>query len=106
MQSKTVRIIVNTNVRAHSGSDRIVPITDYDDTTFVMTEDGDWVCDHSEAYIEKACCSTRSSNGLIECGCGGSDSVICPASRCTGIEDHEVDDLFDRLSGYNDGEEC
>ncbi len=57
------------------------------------------VCTHPEAYIEKACCSTRSSNGLIECGCGGQDSVICPNPNCQGIQDHEVDTLFDRLAG-------
>lgn len=51
-------------------------------------------CIHPDAYIEKACCS---GSGLIECGCGGMDSVHCPAGNCTGIQDHEVDALFESL---------
>lgn len=54
------------------------------------------ICTHPDAYIEKACCSGM---GLIECGCGGRDSVVCPNIFCPGIEDHEVDQLFDRLAG-------
>lgn len=57
-----------------------------------------YVCNHSEAEIEKACCSTIGSSGYIECGCGGQDSVYCPAKDCTGIEDYEVDELIERLS--------
>lgn len=63
------------------------------------------ICTHPEAYIEKACCSTRSSNGLIECGCGGMDSVICPNPKCQGISDDEVDNLFERLAGEQ-AEDC
>lgn len=54
------------------------------------------ICTHPEAYIEKACCS---GSGLIECGCGGRDEVICPNPNCQGISENEVDDLFDRLAG-------
>ena len=72
-----------------------------DDTVFAMSEDGEFVCSHGAAYIEKACCSTVGSSGYIECGCGGRDSVICPALRCTGIMDHEVDQLFAKLRGEN-----
>lgn len=57
------------------------------------------ICSHPEAYIEKACCSTPGSSGMIECGCGGQDSVVCPNPKCQGIDDNEVDQLFDRLAG-------
>ena len=66
-----------------------------DDTHFVMTEDGEFVCDHHDAEILRACCSP--SSRIIECGCGGQDSVICNAPRCTGIMDWEVEELFERL---------
>lgn len=62
-------------------------------TTYKMTEDGEFVCAHEDAYIEKACCPP----GTRDCGCYGSDSVICPALDCDGIQDHEIDELFDRL---------
>lgn len=60
-------------------------------------EIGELVCEHSDAYIEKACCSSVGESGYIECGCGGRDSVACPNPKCTGIEDWEVDELFERL---------
>lgn len=55
------------------------------------------VCTHINAYIDKACCSSVGSSGYIECGCGGVDAVVCPNNDCTGIEDYEVDELFERL---------
>lgn len=66
---------------------------------FKLSEDGDWVCAHDEAYIEKACCSTVGTSGYIECGCGGRDSIVCPSYHCTGIMDWEIDDLFDQAGG-------
>lgn len=66
-------------------------------TTYKMTEDGEFVCAHEDAYIEKACCSGF-ENGLPSCGCRGQDGVICPALDCEGIQDHEVDDLFEKLT--------
>lgn len=63
-------------------------------TTYKMTEDGEFVCAHEDAYIEKACCPA----GTRDCGCYGQDSVICPAPDCEGIQDHEVDDLFEKLT--------
>ncbi len=63
----------------------------------VLTENGELVCGHADAYIQKACCSQPGDSGYIECGCQGMDGVVCPATNCTGIEDHEVDDLFERL---------
>lgn len=55
------------------------------------------ICTHPEAYIEKACCSPFQV--IVECGCGGRDSVVCPNPNCQGIADDEVDTLFDRLAG-------
>lgn len=59
----------------------------------------EFVCLHPEAYIEKACCSPFQvgDSGYVECGCGGRDSVVCPAVDCTGIQDWEIDTLFDNL---------
>lgn len=49
------------------------------------------ICDHREAYIEKACCTTAGDSGYIECACAGRDELICPNPDCTGIEeDQEV----------------
>lgn len=61
-----------------------------------QTIDVEVICTHPEAYIEKACCPPSS---LVECGCGGRDAVVCPNPKCQGIDDNEVDDLFDRLAG-------
>lgn len=72
-------------------------VRDYS-TTYKMTEDGEFVCAHEDAYIEKACCSGRDSEGNPSCACNGQDGVICPAWDCTGIQDHEVDDLFEKLT--------
>ncbi len=75
-----------------------IPILQYQEAELVMNDDGQFLCEHEDAYIEKACCTTVGSSGYIECGCGGRDSVVCEASNCTGIEDFQVDALFDRLT--------
>lgn len=67
-------------------------------TTYKMTEDGEFVCAHEEAYIEKACCSGVDSDGLIACGCHGQDGIICPALDCDGIQEHEIQTLIDWLT--------
>ena len=74
-------------------------------TTFVMNEDWEFVCNHEDAYIDPACCSGIDSEGNVSCGCHGQDGVLCPAWDCTGIQDHEIDDLFDRLRPERDWEE-
>lgn len=81
-----------------------IPIRDLS-TAFVMTEDGEFVCSHEDAYIDPACCSGIDSEGNVSCGCHGQDGVLCPATDCTGIQEHEVDDLFDRLRPERDWEE-
>lgn len=62
----------------------------------------EYECDHEEAYIEPACCRTTGEGGLYWCGCQGQDSVICPNPECTGIEDWEVDNIFNRLQGVEE----
>ena len=57
-------------------------------------QDGEWYCSHPEAYIEKACCP----GGEMNCGCMGADEVVCPAVDCTGIEDWQVDEIYDQLT--------
>ena len=67
-------------------------------STFKLAEWNDFVCTHDQAYIQKACCTVPDEGGLYFCACGGQDSVVCPAIDCTGIEDFEVDELFERLT--------
>lgn len=55
------------------------------------------ICEHEEVELEKACCSGRDSDGLMSCGCGGSDAIICLNDDCTGIEDYELNELMDRV---------
>lgn len=73
-----------------------IPVQDKDVRQVIDVE---VICTHPDAYIDKACCSGPGPNGVVECGCGGQDSVICPNPNCQGIDDNEVDDLFDRLAG-------
>jgi hypothetical protein len=58
------------------------------------------VCDHDQAYIEPACCSPFQigESGYVECGCHGQDSIICPDPNCTGIQDYEIEELYERIS--------
>lgn len=51
-------------------------------------------CTHEDAYIMRACCSPFQR--LVECACQGIDQIVCPNDACTGVKDHEIDDLFER----------
>lgn len=73
-----------------------------DTGVFALTEDGDWVCTHEDAYIERACCLGYDNEGNVSCGCYGQDGVLCPSTGCTDIQEWEVDGLFDRLQGGDD----
>lgn len=57
-----------------------------------------WNCTHANAYIEKACCPA----GTRDCGCQGRDSVVCGNTECQGIEDNEIEALFERLESWRD----
>lgn len=63
--------------------------------SYTMTEDGDFLCDHSEAEIERACCSGRDQEGNPSCACHGVDAVWCPNPDCTGLTDHDVEMILD-----------
>ena len=72
-----------------------VDVKSIDRGTFLLTDWGEWVCAHVDAYIEKACCNGQD----IACGCYGRDQLICPNPICTGIEDYEIDQLFEVCYG-------
>ena len=52
-------------------------------STFVLNEDGGFDCRHNFATVEPPCCTSAGSNGVIECGCGGSYLVACPDCELT-----------------------
>lgn len=56
-----------------------------------------WRCMHTEAYLEH-CCDGAPEEGRYTCACRGEDSVICPVIDCTGIEDFEIEELFDKIT--------
>lgn len=76
-----------------------IPVRNLTPSELAMNEDGEFVCTHPDAYIDPACCSGYDSEGNVSCGCHGQDGVLCPAIDCTGIQEHEIDNLFDRLIG-------
>lgn len=82
-----------------------VPIQEYPSGTFVLNEDNEFVCNHADAEIERACCSGRDSEGNPSCACHGVDGILCHAFDCTGIQDHEVEALFDRLENGGQDDE-
>lgn len=62
------------------------------------------LCIHEDVEIIPPCCTFISPNGLIECGCGGRSELMCNNVDCQGIEDYEVDDIFEKLVGG--GSDC
>lgn len=74
---------------------KTIQVSYKDSGMFALSEDNEWVCAHQDAYIEKACCGA----GTTDCGCYGRDSVLCPSIGCTGIQDWEINDLFETLGG-------
>jgi hypothetical protein len=55
------------------------------------------LCAHESVTVEKACCSAYSD--IIECGCGGTDQIICDNPECTGMSDAESEAIFEQLEG-------
>lgn len=41
--------------------------------------------------IDKACCPP----GTQDCGCKGQDALVCVADFCPGIQDEDVERLFE-----------
>lgn len=72
-----------------------INVKSIDRGTFLLTEWGEWVCAHEDVYIEPACCNGIDSEGNTDCGCYGRDQLICPNMLCTGVEDYEIDRLFE-----------
>ncbi len=62
------------------------------DEEYGLDLDGQLVCMHVNAYVEKACCPPSMS--IVECGCGGMDSAVCPNPDCTGLTDNDVERIF------------
>lgn len=65
------------------------------EATYSLTEDSEFVCEHEDAEIERACCSGRDSEGNPSCGCHGMDSVWCPNPDCTGLTDRDIELILD-----------
>ncbi len=68
------------------------------DEQYVITEDGEWVCAHVNAYVEKACCPA----GTEDCGCKGRDSIVCPNDDCTGLTNEDVEEIAAEQGAYYD----
>jgi hypothetical protein len=80
------------------GDKMIVKIKQYNEATMALVDGDYWKCTHEDAYIEAACCNgSPDEAGRDTCGCHGNDAIVCPAFDCTGIQDYEIDDLFERL---------
>lgn len=73
-----------------------IKVKQYHEAEFRLSEDGDWLCIHNEAYVEPPCCNgSPDEYGRYMCGCDGKSFVLCPAINCTGIQDWEIDELGD-----------
>lgn len=56
-----------------------------DNSTYTMV---DWtlVCDHTDSYIEKACCTAPDPDtGRYSCTCYGLDTTYCNNDDCTEV---------------------
>ncbi len=68
-------------------------------SSYSLTEDGYFKCDHEFAEVTPPCCSTRGPSGYIECGCGGMYSVYCPDCDYMNMADFEVEELVENFIG-------
>ncbi len=62
-------------------------------TELYQVEDGVKTCLHKRAYVDKACCPP----GTIDCGCMGSDAVMCPNKSCTGVTADDAERLLSQV---------
>jgi len=51
-------------------------------------------CKHVNFRIEVACCGIIFP--LIECGCQGKDTIVCPNPKCDGITDEDLEYILGR----------
>jgi hypothetical protein len=58
-------------------------------SSYSLTEDGYFKCDHEFAEVTPPCCSGR------DCGCYGLYSVYCPDCDYMNMPDFEVDALIE-----------
>ena len=54
-------------------------------------EDNEFTCSHEHTETEKACCPS----GTVDCACQGRDAVYCLAFDCSGIQEYEIERLFE-----------
>lgn len=71
-----------------------VEITSVEES-YELSEDGEFLCTHENAEIERACCSGRDSEGNPSCACHGQDSVWCPNPDCSGLTDNDIERILD-----------
>lgn len=72
------------------------------DQSEAVSIDVERICTHPNAYVEKACCTTPDSDtGMISCGCGGQDAVICP-----DCNDDLDDATIERVLGGGEEVDC
>lgn len=76
-----------------------IKVKEIEVSSFSLIEgDTGFKCDHELAEVEPPCCSGY-SNGLPDCGCGGSYSVYCYDCNNDDLEDFEVEALIDAYLG-------
>lgn len=61
--------------------------------SIAVMKNGEFRCPHDNIEVEKACCSSVSSSGYIECGCGGQDSVYCYDCQNEDMTDKDMEGL-------------
>lgn len=76
-----------------------IPV-EFDTASYSLKEDDYYfTCDHNNAEVEPPCCSGF-SNGLLDCGCGGSYSVYCWDCNNEDLTDEEAEKLIeDHIAG-------
>lgn len=58
--------------------------------SYNRTDYGEFVCQHVLVTVHRPCCTGEA------CGCHGQTTVTCDNRDCTGILDHEADELIRR----------
>lgn len=60
-------------------------------------QDNEFLCTHELIKVIPACCGGFDSEGLMSCVCQGRPEIICENKDCTGIENWEVERLWEDL---------
>lgn len=56
-------------------------------------------CAHNDYSVSLPCCNSIGDSGYIECDCAGKAEVICNNPLCTGIDEDDVYEMYDRSMG-------